>query len=133
VTSSDAKRLVKGSRWANRERARQRLLTSLWRIAIGSLIAGLLFAVTGVGGGFGGPVYGPPVAQLTWLRVLEVVVASFLMMTGMSACRYGVAIWRLRARRCGVVGDASTATKQRGTKMRAWESGRDGVSGGIVR
>lgn len=92
-------------------------MTSLWRIGVGALVVGGLFALTGVDGGFGGPVYGPPVAQLTWLRVLVVIAVSFVMMTGISACRYGAAIWRLRARRSDVLGGASTATKQGTTEM----------------
>jgi len=38
----------------NRDRARQQLMESFWKIAVASVLLGVLFALTAAGGGFGG-------------------------------------------------------------------------------
>jgi hypothetical protein len=94
---------------AHRQRARENFRASFWKNGIGSLLVGGIFALTGIGGGYGGPSYGPPVAQLTGLKVLIVIVivASLLLLAILSTARYVVELRRIKKSEHGPAADTS--------------------------
>ena len=77
-----------------RVRARSKFLSSLWKISIGSIVLGGLFALTAAGGGFGGPTDGVPADGRKAMAVLmfTMTVAAFLIIV--STLRY----WLTRKR-----------------------------------
>ena len=72
----------------DRDRARQQLVSSLWKISAAAFIVGGLFAVTAAGGGFGGPMDGNPADGNKALAVLIVTLVVAALMSFASIVRY---------------------------------------------
>ena len=72
----------------DRDRARQQLVSSFWKIAAAAFIVGGLFAVTAAGGGFGGPMDGNPADGHKALAVLIVTLVVAALMSLASIVRY---------------------------------------------